>query len=46
MVWFQEVLGTTSGIMYGTGEEDDEIAEVMGRFGFGTNKIEFGAGNL
>ena len=27
------------------GEEDDEIAEVMGSFDFGTNKIEFGAGS-
>ena len=43
---FQEVLGTTGGDwVYGTGEEDDEIAEVMGSFDFGTNKIEFGAGS-
>ena len=43
---FQEVLGTDQNDnIYGTGEEDDELAEVMGSFDFGTNVIEFGAGS-
>ena len=31
--------------VYGTGEEDDEIAEVMFSYDFGTNVINYGAGS-